>query len=411
MGLSSWAGGVFCLAATIFTLTSIVLPQTMSNIFRRAEIFATLAQGYVDIEVKEACHNTFLPPDLNCPRFLKNHLTVHAGIGHQFNELLFGLKKAQSVGMSYIFEPFGGSQKHKDDYTFINDLLGLPRLFSSLGGVSRQQAERISATMSSSWQNADDGEFTSNECNIFRSVRGYKHCTSASSGDCFEAPEHVHLYQDAMECLRTSVAAYGTAYDRCVFSQFFTHNSNESKAMRLLPNDTLVVVWHVRQGDRILHAPNDPMFAELMGALRGITEGCKLLVLLVGKGKSNADGTHSVTQEYVSSVSKLAETTWMGSDHHPHVTGPSFLIEDTFLAMMQADLLIGSGSSLPAIAALVSSEPLYFNHVPKNGFHYGAELTADSVDVEANGTVLDSHRRVRVALHERMISGRRRVCR
>jgi hypothetical protein len=405
MGLSSaWRVGVFFfLAVSMYAVTFLSILREMPKIHRHASVVQA-----VDLEVRETCRNTFLSPDLACPRLLKNNMTVNAGIGHQFNELLFGLQKAHSLGMSYVFEPFEGSKHHNDSYAFINDLLGLPRLFSRLGGFSKQEVERILATTSSSWRDVGVGRFTSDDCNVFRSVQGWKYCTSRN---CFKAPEHAYLYQDAMDCLRKAVAAYGTAFDRCFFSQIFTDVQDVSTAERLLPNDTVVVVWHVRLGDRILHTSTDPMFERLMSALKEITEGYKILVLLVGKGTTSGDGTYSVTQEYVESVSKLAETIWAESDTPPIVTGPTLTIEDTFLAMMQADLLIGSGSHLPAIAALVSAEPLYFNHVPKSGYLYGAELMADSVDLDSNGTILDSHRRVRVALHDRMHSGNRRVCR
>lgn len=104
---------------------------------------------------------------------------------------------------------------------------------------------------------------------------------------------------------------------------------------------------------------------------------------------------HSVTKEYVDSVSKAAAVLWrdVSADSVPHVIAPELSFRDSFLAMTQADVLDGSGSSLPMTAALVSGEPLFFNHVAKHGYLVGAEILADGVDMSSDGTILDSIRR------------------
>jgi hypothetical protein len=66
------------------------------------------------------------------------------------------LQKAHLSGMSYVNEPFIASGAHNDNYTFVNDLLGLPRLFSSLGAASRQRAEELLTKANSSWTILDN---------------------------------------------------------------------------------------------------------------------------------------------------------------------------------------------------------------------------------------------------------------
>jgi hypothetical protein len=212
---------------------------------------------------------------------------------------------------------------------------------------------------------------------------------------------------------------YGTAFDRCIFntdefSRRIFNTSNRTalpSRFRLLSNDIIIMVWHVRVGDIVPHEPTDPFYERALDVLKEITQGYKLYLLLIGKGKRNNDNAHSVRQDYLDSVSTSVDRLWKGSTNHlPKVAAPNLSFHDAFLAMMQADVLIGSGSSLPAIANLVSGEPLFFNHVMNNGCMYGSEMLEDSVDMESNGAVIDSHRRLKVAIHERMRNGYRRAC-
>lgn len=368
--------------------------------------------------LRGACSHVFAPPKSSCKRFLINQLSREGGLGHQFTELLFGLRKARSNNLSYVYEPFSASGTHQDNYAFVNELLGLPRMFASLGATSRQHAEDSVVKANSSWTVLDDNHLP-DDCNQFRYVRGYHYCNSTPNKDCFKAPENEYLYQDAAACLRAAVVAYGTAFDRCVFNNDelsrLTLNTSEqilarATHLRVLPNNNIVVVWHVRVGDIVLHQPSDPFYERVLGVLKEITAGYKLHLLLIGKGEQSNDSTFRVAHDYTRSVSTLVAQLWNGSQAIPTVGSPKLSFPDAFTAMMQADVLIGSGSSLPAIASLVSGEPLFFNHVMKHGYMHGSEMLEDSVDMHSDGTVLDSHRRLKIALHKRMRIRQRLAC-
>lgn len=168
---------------------------------------------------------------------------------------------------------------------------------------------------------------------------------------CFKASENEFLYQRAACCFRKAVAAFETAFDRCVIKDIVPSQ---------VLNDNIFVFWHVRVGDIVLHKPNDTFYANVLGALKQITEGYNLVVLLVGKGQTNGHGTYSVTPDYVASIPHESALAWAESGNRvPHVIAADLTFRDTFVAMMQADVLIGSGTQLPATAALVSGEPLF----------------------------------------------------
>jgi hypothetical protein len=85
---------------------------------------------------------------------------------------------------------------------------------------------------------------------------------------------------------------------------------------------------------------------------------------------------------------------------HHALANSSF--EMQFLAMIQANVLIGSGSLVQQAASMLSGSSILFDHVPKHGYGVGIEATSDSVDMKEGGEVLGSLRRVRLRLFERM---------
>lgn len=359
--------------------------------------------------IYQACRKIIIPFDPRCPRVLSYGITTGAGLGHQFTELLFGLRKAHNYGLSYVFDPFVASSSHHDNYTSINELLGLPELFEAVGNLLRSDIDQLMSDRHMDWTplNTSLGpHVTAREtCNMFYNSGGYYNCHSGPSNDCFLAPENMYLFEDAADCLRFGSRQFGKAFTECVFMGDATNKT--------LPGDTVYVVWHVRLGDITLHSPDDISYKTILHHLRYIAAGYKVRILLVGKGDTSGDGTSRVSSDYISALSEQARDVWNVSDvkYLPSIIAPAYTFEEAFLAMMQADVLIGSGSSMPAIASLVSGVPLYFSHVPKHGYNFGAEMTVDAVDMESNGTILESHRRLRVAVYRKLNPRQSTACR
>jgi hypothetical protein len=358
-------------------------------------------------KLQQACQRLVVPYDPMCPRVLSYGLTSDAGFGHQLTELLFALRKAHIYGLSLVFESFGTSTLHKDNYTGMDELLGLGHIFSGVIGTDWSQIKQIMAEQNASWQTLDTSISPHRSkigCGSFMTSRGYQNCPSGRNNDCFRAPENAFLFEDAKECLRTATREFGLAGSNCIFTK-----ADESVG-RKLPNDTVYVVWHIRLGDMTLHHPSDNFYQLFLTELKQVIVDYKSRLFLVGKRGTDNTGVFS---EYVDMIRKSVGRIWNDTSPQcvPDVIAPVYSFTDAFLAMMQADLLVGSGSSLPAVASLVSEIPLFFNHVPKHGYNHGAEMTADSVDMESNGEVLESHRRLRVDLHRRMHASRRTACR
>jgi len=363
----------------------------------------------------QECQNFVVRLDPSCPRLLEYTYTTNAGFGHQFTEFLFGLRKARIHGMTYLFTPFQESLNHGDEYTFIDEMFGLSKLFESLGAAA-------ASSSSESFQHLQRVDFHTNSslCHVVYTIDRYFHCHSElERGDCFKAPENKYLFQDVAGCLRAGVQTYGSAHERCVLSSL---QNPQNEHLRLppanssyLPNDTVFVALHVRAGDFEPHLPHDIFYNTILKALRQIAAGYKVQILLVGKGPMDSNGRSSVPDTYLHAIMAKVSEIWNESATHdlmiPQVTAPSYTFRESLLSMMQADILIGSGSSLPVVASLVSGMPLFFNHVAKHGYNFGMEMVGGDVDMESDGQVLESYRRLQVELYARLHPNKPTPCR
>jgi hypothetical protein len=376
-------------------------PKTVADKRNSADVGHALIDPCINANL-DACQHLIVDLDPRCPRLLEYTYSEGTGFGHQFTEFLFGLRKAQIYGMTYLFTPFKGSIGHGDDYTFINDMLGIPKLFERLSAASKESVKQLPHV---------DFSTNSSLCNAVFTISGYRHCHPELSGNCFSSTETRFLFQDVAGCLRQGVQKLGHAHEQCVL--LGNEQNKQQPAYPYLPRDTVYVVLHVRVGDYEPHPPNDLFYTKLFENLKKIAAGYKINILLVGKGQVDMDGSFAVTSNYVDTLRTKVSDIWKeyAPQYIPKVYAPRYTLTESFLSMMQADILVGSGSSLPAVASLVSGVPLFFNHVPKHGYNVGMEMVGSDVDMESNGEVLDSYRRLRVELHARLNPPKPTACR
>jgi hypothetical protein len=381
-----------------------------------------------------ACRHAIVPLIPTCPRQLIVKYLSSAGFGHQFTELLFGMYAAQYLGLTFTWSAFATSQDHGDDYTGLVTRLGLERFF--VEGLGLARADDLRELLQSTSAHHDDrpnnittttvtfGEWIEAShmdkrnaiqmmsCdNSVMAIEGWWHCRAGiADNNCFWAPEHEGLFQRFGDCLRAGVEVYGEVMDRCVFVDDGDGDGDGDGAHRYqVSHDTLVVVWHLRFGDVAPHKPGDAFFDSVVRALKKITPAGlikRVRIVLVGGGK----GISRVPDDYVESLRRVVAAVVVGADRDgthfsvEHFRNSSF--EEQFVAMMQADVLVGSGSSVPQVAALLSpGKPIFFNHVAKHGYGYGQEVAADSVDMDGQGKVLESLRRVKTMVVDRLVVG------
>jgi hypothetical protein len=162
-----------------------------------------------------------------------------------------------------------------------------------------------------------------------------------------------------------------------------------------MDSSNLFIVWHVRLGDLTLHAQTDKFFLNVVSSLLQIVENdfFEWKIYVIGGGaKSSTENLVS----YRDAIQVLLNRVVAAKKISARAQIVKWSLEESFFAMMQAHIVVGSGSSFVHAAHLFSDFPLFLNHEPKHGFNHGLEMITDSADMNRNGIVLDSSRRIRI---------------
>ena len=223
-------------------------------------------------------------------------------------------------------------------------------------------------------------------------LTGYKYCKGTLNSNCFRDAKHAYTFQIYQPCLRCVHQKYGN-----VPKTFYFGRKQE---------DRIDIVWHCRMGDITLHGPRSTYYNKLLQFLSKMFEGLQYRVnsYIVGGG---GHSTKSDLVPYLAQLRTIVRENNFTSQIHLHI-GPQD-VTDAFVSMLDADILIGSGSSFVTVAALYFRGGIYFNHEPKVGFNHGLEVFSDGIDVDANGNVLDSLRRVRAKFHTYLLDRNRHL--
>ena len=282
-----------------------------------------------------------------CVRVLRGARWERAGLGHQLSEMVFFIHLSALHGAAFAIEPFRRKRSdHKVSHEFVNDVLGLHRLFTD-----KEFNELEVQSMANIGTDA---------CGVLLEG-GFLDCPG---GDCFKSPVMMGAFRKYTPCLQRLSQFYG---------MWPTLNPFRPSLQ------TLNVVWHVRVGDRSPHLSDDVFFRNLFDTLYYHTSS-------VGK-----QCHHHVLGEWSRIDSELREKyTAMFKDF---LRGQPLRIlnldlKNTLLYMLHADLLVGSGSSLSEIVPLFSRKPLYVNVQPKHGWNFLAESQDDALNTNSSGFIV-----------------------
>jgi hypothetical protein len=385
-------------------LDSLIQARSPLSVHASSHLHITHA-GLPRPNVEQLCVGLDFATNVSCPRYLTLNFLASAGFGHQFSELLFAIFAAQNLGLSFTWSPIVSSIDHGDDYSHLIRRLGLEELFLKVLHASRtstlprpvpgaeitpgKSPNNPPTWISSGWDK--DKRTLKIPCNSVLALDAWYHCHGVQDNNCFWAPEHEFLFQRYAMCFRAGVRKFGTAFDDCVLFQQSGRNPMQSVNSA---SKVVTIVWHIRLGDVVPHKIGDAFYERVVDALGVVLKGYEFTMYVVGGGSGGR-----VSDEHVSSLYNMTKARGLVGNV------AKFWSDDLttqFLAMMQADVLIGSGSSLPQVAALLSGIPLFFNHEPKHGYWHGMEATWDTIDMRADGQVLDSLRRIRIMLFDRL---------
>lgn len=238
--------------------------------------------------------------------------------------MLFSMHLSQTHRAAMKFEGFPRRKsRHGTDYAFITEFLGLQAL---LENSAFNTAHLVSVPMHDTANVGCGVVITGN----------YKDCLS-----CFLTPHTNLLFHKYSGCLRSLANACGT------WRSFDPYERN-----------TFNIAWHIRVGDIEPHPVGDSFYACVYESLsRVLTEHVNVNVFFIGDWSILSKHKKAEYEAFLTKIVPISH----------------FLdleIKDALIHMMHSDILVGSGSSLPMIAALFSDRTLYVNVKAEDGLAF-----------------------------------------
>lgn len=278
------------------------------------------------------CNEVLLTPNRDCLRILEFKQSFEFGLGHQLSELVFAAYLSRRFEAAMKFPRFDTdliSTHHNDDYSFVQDFLGL-NMFTSNSDLN-----------TSALMHAQLTDLSNQECNVvFKGA--WNGCEENST--CFHSFLVHSAFRQLAPCFRSASIRNGSWKSASPFPERASG---------------IHIVWHIRVGDVELHPAGDIFYKNLFDDLFSALHTTKVVLYFIAEWRVLKAEERQAYEDY---LNNLIFGRW-------RTIFISLSIHETLAYMMHADVLIGSGSSLPAVAALFSDSTVYVNVMPKHGWN------------------------------------------
>eukprot|EP00128_Syssomonas_multiformis_P017139 Colp12_sorted_trinity150504_noHs@34034 len=310
--------------------------QTGGGPFVSNHLQQTPVSHQTEVKCKQECEHLFHPHQnaTSCKAFYVPVRLTTAGLGHRISEMTFFLKQARIQKRCLVYEPFLETEcafPHGETYSWVEKEFGLGTGLHNVGACKKKDLP----------SGADIKE------------GGY---TSCLNGNCFYDPDNALALDNTRLCFSCIARMYGRL---------------QKIDNQVRNNRPITIIWHVRVGDIELHPPTDPFYAKLWSTL------ATALARLEYPARNVVIGTDQ-RNNYIEGLSKVL----------PNVTFSDPSTREAITAMMNADIIVSSGSSFSLVPMLFSYKPFYLNHVPKHGFHHGQDYIVEgSAWLDKDGSI------------------------
>lgn len=299
---------------------------------------------------------TFVPS--NCSRYAFVPFRIGAGAGHHVADYVFSIALAIAVHGNVAFEAsnkFDYDGKHGNT-SWIVKFLNMDDGDAYVGDLLQHGYKMVDVE---SWSGAiHQSKFA---CNAIFRVRDDQ-CDAAygGTGDCFS--ELKGAYESAKWILREK----------------FSRTTFRPKSYRF-SSSFFNVAWHLRTGDKKLHGKDVRFFKTVLMQVSSALEGFPVRHYFFYEG-------HRLPHEF----EFLKD---LGVPNATFVSGMD--PGETMFHFVNANMLVGTGSSFAITAQLVSWKTIFLHTEPKEGGFYGVYETSEVVRVTRDGMILDSRAALR----------------
>lgn len=286
--------------------------------------------------------------NMSCPRILYPHRTHAAGIGHQLSEYIFFLELSKLYNAAIVVDEFQDIiSNHGQSFVFLNKLMG----FTPINSLYKKLIPKFREVQSSEFSDVS-------QCSVVLRP-SYGNCP----GDCFFDVKTRYAFDHFSPCIRYQSLKYGNWNMRNPFVRKY---------------DNLNIVWHVRIGDLTLHKPGDSFYSIVLENIKPILKKfTNYTHYIIGGGGKTSDCSRIPDEYEFFFRNILGNNTIFGC----------YTVEESMLHMLHSNVIIGSGSSFPVIGSLLSSKPMFLNHVQKHGFHHAQDYLSDGIWLDIDGSI------------------------
>jgi len=333
------------------------------------------------------------PPDLeqlDCPRFAYMDFTRN-GLGHRLSELVFGLQLATKANATYILDTKAWTLNGgHGNYSWLLDLLPLHNHYITMEYFDLWKRVKQGLNMSRP-MNTITGQWKHilinskiMDCNVIFRAKLKKCCerTLNPRNDCYctGISSHTGAFEEQKELLRSiwKESTYRPPHELLYYSN---KNPRGNNSQDTNDNRMVSIVWHVRLGDIVLR--NDKEYfgtiaSQIANSFRESNSSTPLLPFVVVMGEGGKD---AILQHF---------------DFWPELcyqyfndrcVYPDLDVQETLYHMVQsADILVTSGSSFPATAAMLRSNGITLATMPMEGLT-GIFGVSENIDIDVDGRI------------------------
>lgn len=319
--------------------------------------------------------------DTTCPRFVTFELCPACGIGHKVTEHLFGVRLANLLNATYVYDEHTWLYTKHGDLDWVSDMLGIMS-----GEITLEEVRnRFNPWMVRPCPIDSLEPPKTRGCNVLYSAPRYPGCcsTTISSGSltCQWSPFSNRLYASHEKMLKEKYKAATATRDMTL-----VHKMYDTRAVN--------VAWHIRIGDWVVHSGETQHYERVKTVLDEALQGHR---------------THWYFFSYQDNANPNRppkDFEFLADMFGPNVTFVNNVdTADTHLLLIEADVLVGSGSGMVTLPAIYSSGVVLYHE--RLRFPNGMDEVPQWFMLDEDGTVHGKASAIRQQLYAHMCANDR----
>ena len=310
-----------------------------------------------------------------CPRFAMMMPTRNSGLGHRFTEVVLGMKFAQEINATYLYNQGTWSVVgNHGRYDWMAEFIPLQETEVTRNKKEQQQQLHDLQIVQGQWAWMVQNYSEKNSCNIEMRTKLSMCCENRWSGRkkcwCTKDKARIGSFEAMKGRLREAFSKSKYTASKQLPDLLGQNKSNATESH-------LWIVWHLRVGDIVLNAREEyfsKIATQLAFAIQNSSSMVPLVVFL-------AEGGETGMTKSFPFLPSICHDLFSDNCFYPKMD-----VRDSLYHMIHSDILVTSGSSFSAVAGLLRSSGMTLAAIPRDGV-VGIFETSEQLLVDRDGTI------------------------